>query len=222
MKGSFLIFFFLIRSTIFCYSQQQDFGTWNYINLQYKINETWSVAVSEQALRNENATEWWLFIHDLSISQRLSKHFSQELHLRLVNQKKINDDFADREVLFYALNGKWRLKKWDLLVRSRWQGTAYGMKIKDAQRGPYYYHRFRFGISRAINYHWKADLSSELFQPLNRPKRAPIDQIRVGTSLTYRLNRHFSLDHFFQIQTQLKRANPYTYYIIGVGASITL
>lgn len=202
-------------------SQQNDFVTWNYINLTHKVNENWSTSFTEHMLRNENATETWLFLHDLSVNHRISRHVSHELHVRLINQKQLDDQFADREMLFYAINGKAQWRSWTFSARTRWQGLVYGRQLKDAYKGPYYYHRFRLGVGKAINYHWKAGLNAEIFQPLNRPKRAPFDQIRWGASMSYRLNRYLSLEHFFQIQKQLSRTNPYTYFVWGIGCNFT-
>ncbi|MBU6157803.1 MAG: DUF2490 domain-containing protein [Bacteroidetes bacterium] len=217
-----ILFFLVLFSNVAPYAQQKDFTTWNYVNLNYKLNERWQVSFSEQIMRNENASEWWLFLHDLSLSHRITQHLSQELHLRLINQKRLDDNFEDREMIYYALNGRLSWKGWTMSARTRWQGMAYGTHFKDAYKGPYYYHRFRVGIARSINYHWRAGLNVELFQPLNRPERAPFDQVRWGAGMSYRLNRHLSIDHIFQIQQQINRKNPYTFYVWGIGCNFTL
>ena len=215
------IFSFIILSHCLAFSQQKDFVTWNYLNLTYKINESWSASLTEHMMRNENASEWWLFLHDLSVSHRITRHLSHELHIRLINQKRLDDIFEDREMLYYALNGRLNWQGWTVSARSRWQGMAYGTHFKDAYKGPYFYHRFRFGVGRTINYHWKAGVNTELFQPLNRPQRLPIDQVRWGANISYRFNRYLTIDQFYQIQKQLNRANPYTYFVWGIGCNFT-
>lgn len=213
------LFLFQLNGSLF--SQQKDFVSWNYLNLTYKINENWSASLTEHMMRNENVSEWWLFLHDLSVNHRITRHLSHELHLRLINQKKLNDQFEDREMLFYALNARYTWRGWSVSARSRWQGLIYGGRIRDAAKGPYYYHRFRMGISKSVNYHWRTGMNAELFQPLNRPQRAPVDQFRLSSSITYRLNRYLSIDNIFQIQQQLNRSNPYTYYVWGLGCNYT-
>lgn len=68
-------------------AQRNDFATWNYCNFNYKLNENLSLSLSEHMIRNENATESWLYFHDLSINQWLTKNVTQELHVRYIQQK---------------------------------------------------------------------------------------------------------------------------------------
>lgn len=209
---------------LLCYSptgkaQQNDFATWNYCNLTYKLSENLNCTLSEQMLRNENASETWLYIHDLSFNQWLTKHLSHELHVRLVNQKQLNDAFEERALMYYAVNAHGKVGNYQWGARSRWQGMAYGSHFNDAYRGPYYYHRLRVSLGRSLNYYWRWSLNTEFFQPLNRPNRKGIDQIRYGLTITNTLNKRFSMDHFFQIQQQMQRANPYTYFVYGIGCN---
>lgn len=220
-KGIFISFFLLIFYSRI-YSQQKDFCTWNYINIQYKLNENWSIGLAEHALRYENATEWWMFIHDIFVKQNFHRNVSHELHVRLNNQKLRTNNFDERGIFYYALNINLNTNGWSTSLRTRWQGMAYGMHWNDGFKGPWFYHRFRFGISKSINYHWKLGADVELFQPLNRPQRRFVDQIRVGPSIQNRYNQNLSLDYFFQIQKQLYRVNPYTFFILGIGCNFKL
>lgn len=216
-----LLCFFVLNLQLSTRSQQNDFVSWNYVNLNYKINENWTASFAEHMMRNENASETWLFLHDLSINHRITRHLSHELHIRLINQKRMNDQFEGREMLFYAINGRVNWQGLTLTARTRWQGLVYGTHFKDAYQGPYFYHRFRLGVGKSINYHWRTGLNAEIFQPLNRPQRAPFDQIRWGAGISYRFNKYLTVDQLFQIQKQFNRANPYTYYVWGLGCNFT-
>jgi hypothetical protein len=221
LKGFLLLLFIKYFATTL-HAQQKDFGTWNYFTFQYKINENFTAGFTEHILRYENASEWWLFIHDIFIRQQLSNKLSHELHLRWNMQKQRTNAFDDRAVVFYALNMKLKKRRWNFAMRTRWQGMSYGMHLNDAFKGPWFYHRLRFSFSRSINYHLKVGANAELFQPLNRPERGYIDQVRIGPSIHNRLNRNVSLEYFFQMQKQLNRNNPFTYYLLGIGCNFTL
>ncbi|NBV36590.1 MAG: DUF2490 domain-containing protein [Bacteroidetes bacterium] len=210
---------FVLGSMSALKAQQNDFATWNYCNLTYKLNENLKVCLSEHMIRNENATEAWLYFHDLSVNQWLTKNMSHELHVRYVQQKRLDNNFEGKELLYYALNGKMKLGDVNLNVRSRWQGLVYGEHLNDSYKGPYFYHRFRVSAGKSINYHWNVSSNVEFFQPLNRPKRSYIDQIRYGVMVSNRINKHVSIDHFFQIQQQKNRLNPYRYFVLGIGCN---
>ncbi len=222
MRIHSIFFFFIIFSkSFFCNGQQKDFGTWSYFNTQVKWNEKISFCSSEHFLRYENASEWWMFLHDLSVTQKLNNHWSHELHVRLVEHRKTNNTFEDRSLFYYCLNGNWTKNKFSLGVRSRWQTMAYGNHWDDAYKGPFYYHRLKIVLGYQINYHLKVSFSDELFQPLNRPERKGIDQYRIAPMISYRRNKHYSFDFFYQIQHQTARINPYTYFILGTGVNFT-
>lgn len=204
------------------WTQQKDFGTWTYFNFQYKISENWSIGYSDHQLTHENASEKWMFFHDFSLNQKINRHFSHELHLRWIQFQKLNDILEDRSLFFYAVNGNWNFRNWSITARSRWQTLTFGNHWSDDYKGPYHYHRVRLALGKRLNYHWKCEVSSEFFQPLNRPNRKGIDQIRIGPAISYRYNKNWSLVIFYQIQKQMKRVNPYTYYLIGTGINLTL
>ena len=216
----FLLIFF--GSISKAQSQQNDFATWNYVNLKYKFNENLYLNLAEHMLRNENATELWLLFHDISLNQWISPHFTQELHFRLMNQKELNDNFIDKEVIYYAMNGQWKLGRWQLGLRSRWQGMAYGTHLNDEFKGPYFYHRGRLMCGTSFNYYWKSSLTAEFFQPINRPNRQGIDQVRYGILMTNTINKRFAMDYFFQLQQQKGRKNPYQYFVLGIGCNFVL
>jgi|GEM_PF-954266 len=218
-KKGLLFWICAVAQSLVVRAQQNDFATWNYCNVTFKQSENLSFTWSEHMLRNENATELWLYIHDLSVNQWLNKRLSQELHLRLVNQKQLNDAFGERVLAYYALNGHAKLGTWQLGVRSRWQAMAYGQHFNDAYKGPFVYHRAKISLGKSVNYFWRWSVNAELFQPINRPNRKGIDQVRYGLTISNTINKRFSMDHFFQIQQQRNRLNPYTYYVYGIGCN---
>jgi hypothetical protein len=204
------------------FAQRKDFGSWTYINAQFKYSERISFGFTEHALRFENATEWWMFLHDFSINQKISKHISQEFHFRLGNYSQLNDHFTKRSIFYYTLNGSWSKKQFSFSMRSRWQAQAYEDHWNDSFKGPYYYHRLKLGLAYHFNYHYKISFSEELFQPLNRPNRNFIDQHRSSLMISFRKNKYYSVDCFYQIQEQIGRANPHLYFMLGTGLNITL
>jgi hypothetical protein len=222
MRSSILLLILLTITTPLAWGQQKDFGTWSYFNFQYKISEKWSVGYADHQLTHENASERWMFFHDFSIQQKINSHFNHEFHYRLVQFQKLNDVLEDRTLFYYALNGNWNVNDWTFSARSRWQSLAYGNHWSDSYKGPYQYHRLKISIGKRINYHWKCNIGTELFQPLNHPGRSGIDQWRIGPELSYKYNKFWSLILFYQIQKQLQRQNPYTYYLVGTGINLTL
>lgn len=218
-SGSFILLLFIWNSTL---AQRKDFCSWTFINTQVKCNERVSVGFNEHILRNENATEWWMFIHDFSLNQKITKNISQEYHVRLSNIKRNNNSFENRTSFYYILNGNWSKKQFYIALRSRWQAQAFENHWDDSFKGPFYYHRIKCTLGYRFNYTYKISVSEELFQPLNRPERNFIDQHRTSLNLGMRINKHCSMDCFYQIQQSLGRTNPRIYFILGTGINVTL
>lgn len=219
-RVSLLLTIFLTMGT--AYAQQDDFCSWNYLNVRIKLNPNWSVGFNEHYLRKENITERWMNIHDLYTAHRINSWLSQEFHLRSMQVQKLNDHIENRWLFFYALEGKMKWKGIQFNVRSRWQQLTFEDHWNDHFKGPYYYHRLKVSMQYPFNYHIKPAISCELFNPLNRPDHLMIDQFRCGINVTYRFNQHISLDPFYQLQQPLGRTLPKRYFILGAGFNLTL
>jgi hypothetical protein len=75
-------------------------------------------------------------------------------------------------------------------------------------------------IHYRINYYLSPFVSTELFFPLNHPTRSGIDQWRAAIGCTININDYFRLDPYYQIQQQMHRQTNYTFYLIGLNATI--
>jgi len=221
LSGLLCLWLLLVASPML-YAQQRDFGAWGYIQLKYKINQKWSVGYTEHHLRNENASERWMNIHDAFGQCRINRFLSHEFHLRNIQYQHMDNKIENRWLIFYALVGSYKIQKWQLSMRSRWQQLTYEDHWNDAYKGPYYYHRLKTAADYIINYHWRLGGSTEWFMPLNRPNRSRLDQVRWTTDLTYRKNQHLAFDFFYQIQQPIGRSHPRYYFILGTGIHLTL
>lgn len=222
MKNLLFLSLIIILAPSNSFGQQKDFGTWSYFNAQLKLTEKWSVGYADHQITHENATEKWMLFHDFFIAQKIGKHLTQECHIRWIQFQKLNNQLEDRSLFYYAMNGNLSFQDWTLSMRSRWQLLTYGNHWLDDYKGPFFYHRMRLSLGKRWNYHWKSNISIESFQPLNRPDRKGFDQFRIGPDLSYRINKNWTFDLFYQYQKQLQRKNPYTYYLIGIGINLTL
>lgn len=217
---SFLIIFSL--SFGISNAQQDDFCSWNYLNIRLKLNPEWSVGFNEHYLRKENVSERWMNIHDLYTTHSIKSWLTQEFHLRSMQVQKLNDHIENRWLFYYALEGKFKWHGIQFNLRTRWQQLTFEDHWNDQFKGPYYYHRFKVSIQYPFNYHIKPSISCEIFNPLNRPDHLKIDQLRSSINLIYRFNQNLSMDTFYQLQQPLGRSLPKRYFILGIGFNLTL
>jgi len=204
-----------------CHAQREDFGAWSVLNIKWKTTRRWNIEYSNQVITRNNASHIWMIFHDVSANQRITRDWTQEFHMRWIHYQT-HDDFQQRQILYYVLQRKFRWGLSEFSIRSRWQYMAIEQHWHDGFSGPYAYHRIKGNYSRRVTSTLKASASFEAFQPLNRPNRSAIDQIRYGLSLSKKWNQHLQSGIFFQRQEQTGRKNPWRRNFIGYSITFTI
>lgn len=219
----------LILFSVFCvissllFAQKKDAGISTNLGVSYKINTRNNIDFSQMSYFNNNASQLWFTFSDLSFNHKTNDHFSSEFHLRWVAHQLPNESFQQRQMGYYTAVFQFKIIPIGLNVdiKSRWQYSAIENHWNDSFKGPYFYHRFRINVEKPINYHFKASFNTELFEPINRPTHAFIDQIRYTASLSYRKNKYWSFALSHQTMQQIGSKNPYLYTFVGLATHYT-
>ena len=215
-----LLLYLLFIGTI-SHGQREDFGTWSVLNVKWKSTRRWNFDYSNQLLTRNNSSQIWMIFHDLSANHRITRDWTQEFHLRWIHFQT-HDQFQQRQMMYYVLQRKFRWGLSEFSLRSRWQYMAIEQHWDDGFAGPYFYHRIKANYSREISSDIKLSASIEAFQPLNRPNRSGIDQLRYGLSVGKKWNSRFQSGLFFQRQEQIGRKNPWRRNFIGYSLTFTI
>ncbi|MFN0204359.1 MAG: DUF2490 domain-containing protein [Bacteroidia bacterium] len=216
----FLLFTFGITS-LFAQSQK-DFAVLGQVAIQKKVTSDFAVNLAFQSIINENVTEMRNFYTTLGLEYRLFKNWSVVTAYRFSFNRGLDNLYQNRQRWMFDLNYGGKLaKKVGITWRSRVQQQMYGLSFDDDNnyKRSRIYWRNRVGLQYALNWYWKIGAGVEVFYPLNQPDVRYIDQIRLQTDVSYRLNRHHSYKLLYQIRQPLDSAPATTFFILGAAYS---
>lgn len=223
INSKFILFTFVLFTSWVSWGQKRDFGISALVGLNYKINTRNSLEINQMTYFNSNASSLWFTFSDFSFNHKSNDHFTNEFHFRWINHRLPNDSFQQRQMFYYTAVFRGKIKPLGINFdfKSRWQYYAIENHWNDSFKGPYFYHRFRVNIEKALNYHYRVSFNTEFFEPLNRPTHPTIDQIRYTVSLSYKKNKNWSFSLSNQTWQQIRSKNPYLYNFAGVATIYT-
>jgi Protein of unknown function (DUF2490) len=221
-KNYFILFVLIFLLTKVSVSQQKDFIGLSGFSVSKQLSRSLDISISEQVLFNQNLSEFWIGFGDFSVGLKLNKHINTELHYRRITIRGLNDNFENRNLLFHTLSYSKSFGKFSFSLRNRIQQLVYGEYFSDNQREPRWYNRDKLNVRYRFNYYWSTFVATEVFVPLNHPRREGIDQARISCGLVYQFNDYFRIESYYQIQQQLNRVGNDSNYLLGVNAMLRL
>ena len=211
----------MLFTSLFSFAQKEDFVLLNSYQVQKKITRRLNVALMQQNMYNENASELWIAYLDANVGYRITSHWSTELHTRQIRFKNLDNTIQWRQLYYHTISYSNNIGKWYFNFRNRTQSLIYGEHFDDRYKGPKWYLRNRFAIKYKINYYWAPYTSIETFKPLNGTNQTSLDQVRYTLGFFRTFNENFSVESYYQIQRPYNRSNATTRYVLGLNAYIS-
>lgn len=194
-----------------------DLQLWNYLGIDYKLNDKWKLTLEPGVRSREDASELFYFETRQGVVYSVNKYLDLGTQWLLVNTKNSKDEWADQH--------SWELQgtaKWDLLGlkfsdRNRFEGKKVGTN------GRWYYRNllklskpiqdFPFGLTPFI--------SNEIFYDLQASEYI---QNRGSAGFSKKINDRMSMEVYYMLKND--RADSDTDWsqtnIIGTAIKISL
>ncbi len=198
-----------------------DFGMWNTISVEKKINKKFSVSIDEEFRLKENLSKINLFYTNLGINYKISKKVKAALIYR--NTQKATDDqgFDIKHRIMLDIVYKEKLsKKFVFQFRQRFQFE--NNNIYSSRDGRYIESFLRSKFELGYNYSkkLKAYLSEELRFQLHDPRNAESDyglhRFRTALGFDYNLNADHTVGIYYLMQNEIAVYKPNELSIIGL------
>jgi hypothetical protein len=217
----FCIWVFSILQITSGYSQNNDFQSWNSIEIEKKVTNDFSLSIEEELRFSNNSTSF--NESHTNISGYYS--FNKILKAGLGYRYSFTRDIEDGNVLSHRVLGDVFLKykfsdfifSFRELIQCDWQGE----KTSPTASYPELYLRHKFQIKYNVP---KVALfpfiEAEFFQSMNNPVKNNIDKYRLTGGFEYKFENRLAISIFYRYQdTQkiLKKRNHI--YLIGTGVS---
>ena len=224
-KGRFLVFIAFILGSVYCSAlqgQERDAGLWTSVSFEAKVAKRLTVNISQEFRFNENISELGTAFTDAGVTYKLSKHFQLAANYRFIQKRRTDEYFSFRHRFYIDIKYEKKIEPFQIQFRSRLQ-DEYADIGRAADGGvPMFYSRNKLSISWDLNKTFSPYFSAELFSPLNYPRYAAFDNIRISAGVEYSVSKHHKLDLFYMIQRELNVSRPRTDFITGIGYSYKL
>ncbi|MGY5354510.1 DUF2490 domain-containing protein [Wenyingzhuangia sp. IMCC45467] len=221
--------FFLIGILLFSlatYGQDtivvRDLETWSSINLKYKVNKKWAVALQGQLRLENNSSEVSQYFGQLDLEYKLSKRFELSGGLRYIKNNDNTGKVQGYEDYFrYHVDGTYehKINNIDFKYRIRYQNRN-ELSVEDELK-----ETLRFKAEAVCNIKkWKLDpeLSGELFRSIGAASENQLESYRITLGTTFKVHKSAKMKLFYGFDNELNTTYPKAVNIVGVKYTYTL
>lgn len=108
IRNSILFLFFFPS---FLLSQEQDFMSWNNIELNYKVSKKTSLSLNNRIIFRENSSLFSKYFIDFKVKRKYNKHISYALGVRHSTIRDVYFDFDDKSYTYSDVSFKYTINK---------------------------------------------------------------------------------------------------------------
>src|SRR3972149_38103 len=147
VAASLLLFVFFTGKL---FSQENDFGMWNTLNLEYKINQNFSIVGCEEFRLKENLSQVNLFYTNIGCSYKFQNFKISSIYR--FTQKKFDDGYYGlKHRLMFDVAYKTKFSIINFTTRTRLQGELIYPGADKLGNVAEYYWRQKFDLKLDIN-----------------------------------------------------------------------
>jgi hypothetical protein len=210
MKKLSILLFFLPLTVL---AQEQDFQLWSKLDLGYKLNDKFSVDLSEGFRLRENASLPIKTFTNVSLNYRYFKQLRLAGGYRFIQVFDLAQEVNLRHRYYIDVVLKEKKKRWRVSYRARFQQQE-GVNHSEG------YHRSKLSTSYNVR---KTPLApSASIEGFYDFKNKTVDKIRCTLGVSHPLSKQLEADIYYRIQNEMNVNAPNTFYILGFGLSYSL
>ncbi len=200
------------------YNQTKDLQLWSDIKLEIEVFKKMSVELEEEIRLTENISKIEDYFTDVGISYNFWDNFTFGGYYRFVRRNELDDRISNIHRYYFDLKYNWKIKRWELSLRTRYQSRYKNINSDDTGYKPENHNRNKLSFSYDIyRSPLKPELWFEVYYQLNNPDGNKFDKIRITPELVYRINNRIRANVYFMIEKEYNVRNPATNYILGTG-----
>ncbi len=198
-------------------AQVNDAGLWTEIDFTKKLNQSFSVRLSNELRLNENLSEPGTINNELGFIYRFNKKYRISATYRFANKRLIDNSYSQRHRFYVDITASETVKPLQLVFRARFQQQFKDICCSEYGLIPDYYARAKFSLKWRVSHHIEPFVSSELFFPLNKLQNRNIDEYRITGGIEYTFNLRHSVEVFYMYNREFGRRRIYDSYIAGIA-----
>jgi len=199
-------------------AQNKDFQLWSDAKLEIEIFKKISVEIEEEIRLTENVSKIEDYFTDVGISYNFWDNFTFGGYYRFIRRNELDDRISNIHRYYFDLKYDWKIKRWELSLRTRYQSRYKNINSDDTGYKPENHNRNKLSLSYDIyRSPLKPEFWFEIYYQLNNPDGNKFDKIRFAPELGYRISNNIRINIYFMIEKEYNVKNPATNYILGTG-----
>jgi hypothetical protein len=196
-------------------AQQQDAGLWMSATVQKRITTKLSLTLAEEIRLNENITEAGTLFSEAALDYRFARRWNAGFAYRFIQRRRIDDSYSVRHRLMADLSYRFRIKKFTLTPRLRYQIQYRDVNSSPTGHIPETMLRSRLALRYNLGKRYFPFFNVELFIRLTQERF--VDNVRYQAGMDYDLSKYHTLTFFYLINREMQVRNPLTEYVAGMG-----
>lgn len=225
-KPVILIFCSLLISTSAFSQATEDAGLWSTFNLDKKLNDKFSLFMTEEFRLRENFTRVNLFYTDLGVQYQLAKFLKIALAYRLIEKNLIDDTYSYRHRVMLDITLKKKIGSFAVSYRQRLQREVRNIQTSESGFMPEWYSRNKLAIKYDLGKPITPYIAAEFRYQINNPRLVEANRLwsrsRYFVGLDYKKSDKHAFGLFYMIQREFNVSAPQNLYIVGLEYSISL
>lgn len=197
-------------------AQQNDAVGTVGVQLEKKINRTFSVVYYSQLALNENYTELGYALFDFGTNIKLNSRFTFGANYRVATIKGLDNQFDERYFLYSDLSYNKSFGDFVINIRTRFVTKQYGFHSNEDlnYKDDKHYFRNKIQLKYEFNYNYSLFVSDEQIYRLDLLNKT--EQWRYTAGINYQINAYNRLQFSYSINRDVNTRQPDTNYITGI------
>jgi hypothetical protein len=210
----------ILLTTVFGYSQNNDFGIWPNIYLQKGLSKRLNIHINQQTRFNQNVSQLSYLYADMGFGYRLNKYMLVNLDYVIARKRNSDNFFSTRHQYYISLVMKKNIRRYRVTYRAMLQEQNHDVLSSKTGSILQSYFRNKVTLRYELNKFLTPYIASELYYHFNtRAVNNSFSRIRYFVGVFYHLGKRSDLELYYLIQQDLNQINPQRNYVLGIGFS---
>lgn len=201
----------------------KDAGLWTTVNLDKKLNEKFSVFLTQEFRMRENITRINLFYTDFGVEVRPAKFLKVALAYRSIQKNLDDGSYSFRHRLMLDITLKKKFGNFIIAYRQRLQSEVKDVYSSDDGALQEWYSRNKFTLKYDYGKAFSPYVAAEFRYQIADPRIVESDRtwhrMRYIYGIDYKVNAKNTLGLYYLTQFEFNVKTPQSIYIVGVEYS---
>jgi hypothetical protein len=204
----------------------EDAGLWATFNVDKKLNDKFSVFLTEECRLRENFSMINLFYTDLGVEVRPAKILKVSLAYRLIEKQLFDETYSFRHRMMLDITLKKKFGNFPISFRHRLQSEFRDIYSSETGTDPEWYSRSKLTVKYDFEKKITPYIAVEMRYQIRNPRAIDSDKTwhrgRYSAGLDYKVNDKHTFGLYYLIQKEFNVSAPQNLYIVGIEYSLSL